>query len=331
MSFLQSLRRDCMEAGNSRRRPPAFMLGTEVRSALSDRFGPVKVSSGGSGTEYLTSCPWCGRKYKLSVNPSKGVFHCWHCGESGRIGKLMGKEVKVLNVSSEPEISPEREFSWPSDESDLVPLVSLSENNSAIAYVRGRGFDPVRLWKENGVMYCGRGKWMGGNAFYTGNTLVFPVRENGKLVGWQCRLLFDPKSADEAFLKSMGYSSRPPKYFTMPGFRKSDYLYNVDSARNSGVVVVTEGVFDCLRVGMPGVATFGKKVSDRQAGMLMSMWSTIALLLDPDAREEQDSLMMRLTRTGGPRIVPVELKGYKDAGECPQKELEAQIAEAVGL
>jgi hypothetical protein len=77
------------------------------------------------------------------------------------------------------------------------------------------------------------------------------------------------------------------------------------------------------------VATLGKLVSGYQKKMLVSLWKTVVLLLDPDAGKDQAALVEDLTVPGGPRVVPVALQGYKDAGDCPRDELWRQIDAAL--
>jgi DNA primase len=56
---------------------------------LVERLWPdVKVVSGGS--EFMVPCPFCGTdKQKCAVNPDKGVFQCWVCGERGPTSKFL--------------------------------------------------------------------------------------------------------------------------------------------------------------------------------------------------------------------------------------------------
>jgi DNA primase len=316
------------------------MSPDEIVNALKNRFGNVKVSRGCNGTELLTKCPFCGRSEKLSVNPGKRVYHCWHCDSSGTLSKLLGVDVSVSEgpMAEAPEPKEHKTVYPPSfDPSQILPLSCLPEDNPAIIYLRSRGFDPVELDRDFAFRYCAKGRSFPHVPFDASNTLIIPIYSEDKFLGWQARLLYDPKSVSEDVLLAMGYTARkesgglkrPPKYLTSPGLNKKEMLYNVDWAKRFDTVVVTEGVFDCIRVGRQGVATLGKLVSDYQKKMLLSLWKTIVLLLDPDASETQRKLVEELTIPGGPRIVPVTLEGYKDAGDCPRDELWKQINAAL--
>lgn len=318
-----------------------FVSADDLKLMLQNKFGNVRVTRGCNGPELLTTCPYCGKAEKLSVNPVKRVFHCWHCDTSGTLTTLLGVNITVTKptvVATTPTMTTQKIVHPPSfDPSQIVPLTSLPEDNPAIVYLKSRGFDPKELDQDFAFRYCIKGRTFPKVPFDSSNTIIIPIYADNKFLGWQARLLFNPKAVSDEVLQVMGYSAkkengelkRPPKYLTSPGLNKKEMLYNIDWAKQFDTVVVTEGVFDCIRVGRQGVATLGKQVSDYQKKMLISLWKTVVLLLDPDASATQKSLVQDLTVVGGPRIIPVTLQGYKDAGECPKDELWRQINEAI--
>ena len=312
----------------------------DLMALLQTKFGNVKVTNGSNGPELLTRCPFCGKSEKLSVNPVKRVYHCWHCDSSGTLTTLIGINVSLANANmpiTETKKTQKTVYPPSFDPSQIIPLTCLPEDNPAIVYLRSRGFDPEELDHDFAFRYCAKGRVFPHVPFDSSNTLIIPIYAEDKFLGWQARLLYNPKSVSEEVLMAMGYTERkengelkrPPKYLTSPGLNKKEMLYNIDWAKKFDTVVVTEGVFDCIRVGRQGVATLGKLVSGYQKKMLVSLWKTIVLLLDPDAEETQNALVKDLTVAGGPKIVPVRLTGYKDAGDCPREELWRQIGAAV--
>ena len=303
----------------------------KLQRLLEDKLGPVRRSSGRNGLELLTTCPKCGHEYKLSVNVRMGIWHCWHCGEGGLLRKLIW-EAKNIDFTSASPVE-ERKKIIPGDPGELVSLKALPDDHQAILYLKRRGFDPNELSTCFGVSYCREGKPFAGGLFNTSNTIVIPLYENGIVVGWQSRLLYTPDSLSPEECEAMGYKKkengkyrRPPKYFTAPGVEKGRILFNVDWAVHSDTVVVTEGAFDAMAVGLCGIATFGKNVTDEQV-KLLSRWRLVVLLLDPDAKDEQEKLARRFPNDT--LVVPVSLSGYKDAGECPRPEIWRQIDETV--
>ena len=304
----------------------------ELRDLLERKFGQASLVSGGNGPEIVVQCPHCSRR-KLSVNARKAVWHCWHCGEAGTLKALLGMDVKV-DVSRRAFRPRTLGYIPPGD---TVPVGSLPDDHEASCYLAMRKFDRKVLSDVFGISYCRRGRKFGGGIFDTSGCLVIPITDGGRDVAWQARLLYDPDKVPEGHEASYGWLfengkyKKPPKYFTSPGFKKGERLFNMDQASRFPIVVVTEGAFDAMRVGPCAVAAFGKGVTDIQAELL-KRWQVVVLLLDPDAEADQESLRRRIEMRGpfgrlgtGPKVVSVHLSGYKDAGEAPQGEVVRQI------
>jgi hypothetical protein len=217
----------------------------------------------------------------------------------------------------------------------LCNLVGLSTDHPCIRYLRGRGFNIELLERVYGVRYCWEGKAFANGLFNTTNTLVFPIWMDGKLVGWQSRLLYNPDSLTQEELKAMGVPMeedgtypKPPKYFTSPGFDKGRALFNYDVARKSELIVVCEGPLDAVSVGPCAVATLGKGVTEFQARLIKAYWKLAVILLDPgDADREMAELQGNLQLSIP--TVKIDLQGYKDAGEAPTLEIWRQIVESM--
>jgi len=160
----------------------------QLKKALSSKFGAVSVSSGSNGVELIVDCPFCGHYHKLSANPAKGVWHCWHCGEAGTLSRLLGQRVKVEVERRRPKPKA-RDYEGPGE---LVPLAELPDEHEAALYVRNRGFDPKCLSEQFGLCYCRKGRKYADGMFDTTGTIVIPVVENGREIAWQSRLLYNP-------------------------------------------------------------------------------------------------------------------------------------------
>lgn len=301
----------------------------QLERELERRFGQVTRSQGHNGLELICDCPVCG-EHKLTVNSVSGIYKCWRGCTSGTVRKLLNKH---LPMTSAPARKVEKRHGYV-DPGVTVPLASVGPDNLAAAYLHARGFDYRELGREYGFCYCERGKSFAKGVFSTTGTVVAPIVMNGKTVGWQARLLYDPDKLDAAKCRMMGFAwnpekgkyIRPPKYMTMPGMDKREILWNFDNARKSDTVVVTEGVFDAAKVGKCAVATLGKAVSEQQVNLLQQYWRNVVLLLDPDAEKDTSRLKMRFGPTV--RVIPLLLQGYKDAGEAPRREIWAQILDA---
>lgn len=301
----------------------------QLEAELSRRFGRVTRSNGHNGLELICDCYVCG-EHKLSVNAVSGIYKCWRGCCSGTVQKLLNKKLPMTTAPAKKVV---RRTGY-IEPGTLTPLTSVGDDNPAAVYLKSRGFDYRAVGADFGLCYCGTGRPFAHGTFDTTNTIVAPVTVDGKAIGWQSRLLYDPSALDDARCAMLGFKwndekhkyVKPPKYFTMPGMDKREILWNYDNARRSDTVVVTEGVFDAIRVGKCGVATFGKAVSDTQVGLLQQYWRHVILLLDPDASRESQKVRAMFGPTVD--VVTVTLSGYKDAGATPRPELWSQIIDA---
>jgi len=306
----------------------------QLEAVLRTKFGYVKRSMGKNGLELITRCPVCGKR-KLSINGTTGIYKCWRGCTGGYIQNLLkdsGIEQQLASLDQR-RIVAQHGVELPGT---LVPLLQLGDDHHAISYLRKRGCNIRQLDEWYGVRYCTEGRTYASGLYNCTNTLVIPVYMDGQLKGWQSRLLYNPDNVPETEYAAMGFPQdddgewlKPPKYFTMPGMDKGSVLWNYDWARRSEIVAVCEGVFDAIAVGRCAVATFGKGVSFPQLSLLVQgPWRLILGMLDPDAEKENVSMCHQLDAKGG-SAVPVNLRGYKDAGGAPQLEIWRQINETI--
>src|SRR5258708_39956590 len=111
-----------------------------------------------------------------------------------------------------------------------------------------------------------------GTGFLTGRCVI-PIRdEKSQLVAYAGRAV----------------NGEEPKYRFPGGFKKSQVLFNLDRAMQTGVrdVIVVEGFFDALKVHQAGyptvVALMGASFSQRQSDLLLSRFARVTLMLDGD-------------------------------------------------
>jgi DNA primase len=141
----------------------------------------------------------------------------------------------------------------------------------------------------HGVGYCPEGETTlpDGRKTYLSNRLFVQVfDENNSPIYWVARALF----------KDM-----KPKVFNPVGgantINKADVIFNLNNAIKTGVIVLSEGVFDAITVGDSGTALLGKTMSVYQLLLLIkSGVDTIYLLLDPDAIESELKLADLLSK-----------------------------------
>lgn len=243
------------------------------------------------GESYRVCCPKCSdQRFRLLVNhrhqtiePVHGIrfgnkvrcFNETHCNhrdfDDTYLKPYIYRNQKIPeSAAGEPDLtlgpapSPGR----------CAKLTALPPNGAVWSYLRNRtggGFDPQMLEEQYDVCYC----FDAADEYpMMNNRLVIPVYYNKVAVGWQGRAIDDTSG---------------PKYFTLPGFPKSQVLFNFDRAEHKPVVVVTEGVFDAIRVGDCGVCIFGHMIAHHQTQLLTHIWKrgALVMLLDPDDRDAQ--------------------------------------------
>lgn len=149
------------------------------------------------------------------------------------------------------------------------------------------------------------------------NRIIIPIFFDKRLVGWQARTIEEGKK---------------PKYYTMPGLRKSGLLYNLDNAVNAPYIVITEGVTDAWKVGDGAVSLLGKTLSREQGRILKERCKgkPIFILLDPDAFDDAMAIAKSLKGHQGP-VKVIRLQKYSDPGEAPADYLKRIIKKEARL
>ena len=83
-----------------------------------------------------------------------------------------------------------------------------------------------------------------------------------------------------------------PKYLFPKGFRKSEYLFNIQNIiyGSPNPVFIVEGFFDCIHIhslGFDSVALMGTTISTQQIGLLKNTGRRYILMLDGDRTGKQ--------------------------------------------
>ena len=132
-------------------------------------------------------------------------------------------------------------------------------------YLTQRGISPATAQWFGVGMYHGAG--------FLAGRCVIPIRdEQSRLVAYAGRAV----------------NGEQPKYRFPARFRKSQVLFNLDRAIQTGrrKVIVVEGFFDALKVHQGGhpavVALMGSSFSQRQSELLLSRFASVTLMLDGD-------------------------------------------------
>lgn len=224
-------------------------------------------------------------KMSFFVTPDKGFYHCFSCGKGGKLVVLLTTMFgltlsEALEVSVLTDYVPKEE-KWELDRSwTITPPKEFTS----------RGFKKSTL-EHFKFGYTSDGWIM--IPFYDS------FRRPNELVGYQRR----KNEPDRVVINSKG-------------FKKSTYLYNLDTTYD--YVIVVEGYSDVMRLyqhGYNAVALLGSLISDWQIEQI-SKFKHVYLALDNDipGREATEKIYYKLKDN----VKDIKLIPYstKDPGEC---------------
>lgn len=247
--------------------------------------------------EITTTCinPGCNDETDhLNINIKKGVFHCWKCDWGGKI--VHNKDIQKLLKNLKP-IKPVKKRETTQnivDHSIFIKLEHLPDNHQALIYINNRGIS-VSSCSKLGGRYAPAGVLFG--------RIVFPIKLNNIIVGWQGRSIY----------------CMEPKYLTYGKKNLGVFaIKNLNEYKN--FIILFEGVFDILKVPEYGVAILGKKISIEQIRIFTALLQvkTIFVMLDSDASSHTLDICEKMSEYFN--TVPVILDSG-DPGDLSESEI----------
>ena len=255
-------------------------------------------------------CPVCGKggsKYGIYIGPDtdkKKTFmsHCFKCGATtttlNDLLDLVGRSdlkveetasFKPLEIPDFLKIDNDDEID---DELGIVEMPQAWKRCYKNDYLKRRGFT------FDDYEYFPVGTTRGLN-FKFDNYVIFPIYDNGDIVGYVSRHIWPKDEIDKYNEKARWagkYEIRRYNNSTENDFVK--LLYNYDSIieDETDTVILCEGIFDVIAITrkldlyendrIVPVASFGKKISQTQIYKLQSKGiRTVVVAYDSDARE----------------------------------------------
>lgn len=275
-------------------------MGISVSDWVEEHFDSCEYT--GNGDEVHVNCPRCGdTRKRLYINTRKLVAHCHNCDWSPRLVKLIAyvegityKEAehkiesvgytltttqstklteRIMAILSADDYTPEKTvIPIPKEVVPLFPSTSLAQDK-AYEYLKSRGFTKS-LIQQCRIVYCYLGDYSG--------RVIIPTFYQGRLVHWIARAIDkDAKVKEKSPLSSSFQIS------------KSQVLWNLDSALKTGILILTEGIFDAIAYRDYGVALLGKKLYDAQLKILCKHRSEIKkIYVSLDADASKDTLLV---------------------------------------
>lgn len=263
-----------------------------IISILNNVLGEPKkdYTSGGGWIEY--NCPCCADelghpdgKYNFAVTTEELYGHCWRCGYSGKLSRIIRKYGSENDLSDyKDELAAYKEsrlFTLSDDVNDSVEeldqveeitlpegfkLIDTGIENEALRYLRKRGVDDFLIKKFN-IGYCGRG-----HGIYSERIVIPSYDMFGELNYWFCR---------DYTGKNTQWSKLNPK------IDKKSIVFNEYFVNWYEPITLVEGPFDHIVVPN-SIPLLGKALDEDSLvyKMLLSKaHNTINIFLDDDAIE----------------------------------------------
>jgi len=310
------------------------MVGILDHYGLTDRFkrsanaetltGPCPIHKGQNPTQFRISIPkncWnCFGRCKRGGNILDFVSRMEDCTirqAASRISEWFGLEQsppadrssdaresnsKAPSVETS-ERSPSEQETRRDESTPNKPLgFELTGLNTHHPYLMERGISADAI-EHFGLGYCERGSMAG--------HIVIPIRNiDGRIVAYAGRWPADPPN-------------NMPKYKLPPGFKKSQEIFNLDSARqktDEQPLIIVEGYFDCISLWQLGltrtVALMGSALSSGQEALLRKHTTSntrIVLMLDEDdaGRAARAEIAARLVVGRFVKVLSLPTEGFQ--------------------
>lgn len=247
---------------------------------LDDLARKFDTQATGTDAEWRICCPFCKKlghgedtKFHVYVNTQKKVFLCHRCGSKGSITRLIGKSSDEQQITSDwyqkfvdPPDAHEEEVVGVQPIPVKFPTGAVDINPGSLAerYLLSRGISQYAIYRYGIKDWPKRQR------------VIVPTYRNGVA----------------EFYVARTYINETPKYLnpfykTEGGSMRRNCVFGYDQSQHSSQIVICEGVFSALAVGINAIATFGKLVTRNQIDLICSMGADeYVVAFDADANQE---------------------------------------------
>ena len=282
------------------------MANAAILKLLKNKFGKAKAVSGGN---YRVKCPTReaknSGKMKRYISPAWPMSNCFICEQLVKVSDILAVDNFEFVSSGGVETNDSEDYPrakiYPFNKVNF--LHALPESEPVIEFMRKDHLFDFTRYSSIGIAYIPIDgginlEFDSGYKINTADSLFFPVKYQGKYVGWQLR--FIPGTLNGDRLQYMRY---------LHMFPKGNFLFNYDEAKKYDEVVVVEGVKKALKLPN-AVATFGKGISAAQK-QLIQEWKKITLILDGEEKtQELARELVSEFKYNGRQVVNVDLRDY---------------------
>lgn len=230
------------------------------------------------GSEFIgVHCPFCGDTSYHGGVPRDGshAFSCWRCGSHNiydALNYILGVpnsfNILASYTDDTPQLHTENKKKHTTVNTVHVPGETIKWYHRK--YLEQRRYDPDELIQKYHITGTAPGSTYG-------KRIYFPIIYKNEIVSYQGR------SIDKnPYLKYLTAEPEKEKVF------HKHILFNYDNA-TSDFIVLTEGLFDALRLGDGACATFGTNFMREQL-LLLRPYNRIFLLYDNEFFAQQKAV-----------------------------------------
>lgn len=263
-------------------------------------------------------CPHCeDRTFNGGFNAAGDYYHCWRCGGKHQLYDTLSK---ILNIPKSQIDDITEDYRGKNDllfrlngkaeiNNIKLELPTDTFTTAERKYLKSRDFSPRFLHEKYGVVGGGiAGKWK--------FRIIVPLIIGGKIVSWTGRSILSKEELKERNIPryknlSIDESVMNPK----------SVLFNIDHC-TSKTAVLTEGAFDCFRLGDSFFCSFGTELTQAQISEIKNRFSKVFIMFDNEelAQKKARRFGLQLSAVG----VDVEVvDAYGDFGKNDGGELSA--------
>jgi len=254
-------------------------------------------------------CPFCsgGVGNHMGYSLKSKVFTCWRCGKH-TVGEVLarimnmpkGEAVRLAmqrypgNGIQLPEITFERP-------TDIRIPGSRTPSDIHIEYLMDRNLDAMQLADEYDCKFT--------IDEYPKNRVVFPVIHQGMAVSYVARAVDD----------------NPLRYLVCKDkleVRKAKHCLWGANRVGGGTIIVVEGIFDALRIGVGAVAVLGMAWTMEQAREIAKYKQSYIMFDNTDEAQDAGRKLAETVTSLGGNSKRVRVAEFKDPGEFTDEMVE---------
>jgi DNA primase len=310
----------------------------QISKEICRRLG-VKVK--GSGHQ-MVSCPkHTDKTPSLSINPSRGMAHCFSCGWGGSLRSMYYNEVGhgifedlKIHAADVEEI----EYEEPVD-FEAVPTITFKFDGRVVPaeshsigkqFLENRGFDRITAQRYgmrfviSGITYNEDEPSNKTLQINFKNRVIIPIYENGIMISLEGRDVLGEERWKSS-LKSAGINPDEHIYKKVlyPKGSSINSLYNFDRLDTNKPLFAVEGLMDLIALRTcnefkNSTAYFGAQITQRQLH-LFDKFKEIIFIPDSDKAGLMTLRKISTTKIWNKTRILKPPVGYKDVNEILQK------------